>query len=357
MAPKPLDTSALIVLLSLTLWLAACQPEVRPNYRSVARTAQATAQIAERWNPSEAERVISALAAAEEASALEAKTRFWQRRPPEASLLWQRLAIIQYEVRRQGLRHYGKLEQEWARIEAQAAEDLARASLVASQTGNRKQAARSLSRGTIQLSLARRLAEAGRVEQAIAEARASIEEAERVNSGWAEIRARFDRADLTEEWRRWVAQTTAESRRNGTAAIVIYKLDRRLDLLVSGRRVASFEVDLGANGLRRKLFAGDRATPEGRYRVTTVKVGGSTRFYKALLIDYPNATDRVRFEEARRRREVPPNRSIGNLIEIHGDGGRNQDWTDGCIALSNADMDRLLARVGVGTPVTIVGKP
>jgi len=50
-----------------------------------------------------------------------------------------------------------------------------------------------------------------------------------------------------------------------------------------------------------------------------------------------------------------PRRGIGNLIEIHGDGGKGINWTDGCVALTNSDMDKLYGLVGVGTPVTIVG--
>ncbi|HSD26878.1 MAG TPA: L,D-transpeptidase, partial [Vicinamibacteria bacterium] len=42
-------------------------------------------------------------------------------------------------------------------------------------------------------------------------------------------------------------------------------------------------------------------------------------------------------------------------IEIHGEGGRGQNWTEGCVALSNPDIDDLYGRVGVGTRVTIVG--
>jgi hypothetical protein len=43
------------------------------------------------------------------------------------------------------------------------------------------------------------------------------------------------------------------------------------------------------------------------------------------------------------------------LIEIHGGGGRSQDWTSGCVALANGDMDLVFEHAGVGTPVTIVG--
>jgi lipoprotein-anchoring transpeptidase ErfK/SrfK len=52
---------------------------------------------------------------------------------------------------------------------------------------------------------------------------------------------------------------------------------------------------------------------------------------------------------------VPPGRGPGGGIEIHGHGGRSINWTNGCVALRDDQMDRLYAAVGVGTPVTIVG--
>jgi murein L,D-transpeptidase YafK len=82
---------------------------------------------------------------------------------------------------------------------------------------------------------------------------------------------------------------------------------------------------------------------------------GQSRYHRALLLDYPNAADRERFAAAQRRGEIPRGARIGGLIEIHGDGGRGQNWTEGCVALANDDMDDLYARVGVGTRVTIVG--
>jgi len=75
----------------------------------------------------------------------------------------------------------------------------------------------------------------------------------------------------------------------------------------------------------------------------------------ALLLDYPNAEDRRRFDEARRAGRVARNASLGGLIEIHGEGGRGRDWTKGCVALSNVEIQDLYSRVAVGTPVTIVG--
>ncbi len=116
-----------------------------------------------------------------------------------------------------------------------------------------------------------------------------------------------------------------------------------------------FAAELGGNGLERKLHTGDRATPEGRYKVTVKKAGGATKYYLALLIDYPNAADLRRYRAAEAGGDVRRGTGAGSLIEIHGHGGSGRDWTDGCVALTNEDMDRLYPKVRVGTPVTIVG--
>ena len=63
----------------------------------------------------------------------------------------------------------------------------------------------------------------------------------------------------------------------------------------------------------------------------------------------------MRFALGQGRGTILTGVGIGNLIEIHGDGGEGRDWTDGCVALANPDMDRVFAHVRVGTPVTIVG--
>jgi lipoprotein-anchoring transpeptidase ErfK/SrfK len=74
-----------------------------------------------------------------------------------------------------------------------------------------------------------------------------------------------------------------------------------------------------------------------------------------MMLDYPNAEDRREFDAAKRAGRISRNARIGHLIEIHGNGGRDEDWTQGCVALSDRDIDDLYARVSVGTPVTIVG--
>lgn len=156
-------------------------------------------------------------------------------------------------------------------------------------------------------------------------------------------------------WTRWIAGTLRESQRTGKAAIIVDKLRRQLLLMKGAEELASYAVDLGIAGIESKTRAGDEATPEGRYRVTEVRGPGQTRYHRALMLDYPNAEDQARFRKLRRAGEVTAAQQIGGLIEIHGKGGRGQDWTQGCVALENGDMDELVTSVGVGTMVTIVG--
>lgn len=154
-------------------------------------------------------------------------------------------------------------------------------------------------------------------------------------------------------WNAWVKETVEESRRSKTVALIVVKNSHRLYVVKGGKVLTSFACDLGYNAAHQKLFAGDGATPEGKYRITAVRPKGS-KYYKALNLDYPNARDRHRFAENQSRGVISPDVGIGALIEIHGDGSRGNDWTDGCVALSNDDMDSLMTMVKNGTPVTIV---
>ncbi len=154
-------------------------------------------------------------------------------------------------------------------------------------------------------------------------------------------------------WRSWVENTLSSSRATGSYAFVVDKAAHKTYVVRAGRIVRTFNCELGYNSARPKLFAGDGATPEGVYRITKVKPGNS-KYYKALLLDYPNDTDRRRFAENKRKGIISRYAGIGKLIEIHGNGGTGRDWTDGCVALANNDLDDLLSFAGVGTPVVIV---
>lgn len=247
-------------------------------------------------------------------------------------------------------------EAEWAKLEADVAAAVERASAERRQPGMGAGAAAASALASSRLDTARRLWAEGERAAALRTASAALGEADAVGARWRDLRERFDDPEAIALWRRWVEETVAQSRRTRGKALVVDKLARRLEVYAGGKPVARFEIELGANGLAQKVHAGDRATPEGRYRVTAVKSGRQTQYYRALLLDYPNEADRRRHRDAVRAGRVPAGAGAGSLIEIHGDGGRGQDWTDGCVALTNDDMDRLFAHVRVGTPVTIVGR-
>jgi hypothetical protein len=246
------------------------------------------------------------------------------------------------------------LDGEWRQLEPRVTAALAQAWRQTAAPGLERREARWAQQASNELERARALAAGGELGGALEAARQALERTRRVDAAWQALHARFEQPELRRRWRAWSEETIASTRR-GPPALVVDKLARRLDVYRDGRRVASFAAELGSRGLAQKLHAGDKATPEGTYRVTEVRTGGQTRYYKALMLDYPNREDLARYREARRRGQVPGNAGAGSLIEIHGHGGQGRDWTDGCVALTDADMDALFRHVRVGTRVAIVG--
>jgi hypothetical protein len=167
--------------------------------------------------------------------------------------------------------------------------------------------------------------------------------------------ARFGDPANLRRWKEWVRHAVDDSRRNRRAALVVDKRAQMAVLWSNAKPTKWFEVELGYNGLNRKLHEGDGATPEGLYRVVRRKAKGETRYYKALLLDYPNDEDRRRFRQAKANGEVVNGAGIGGLIEVHGNGGRGTNWTDGCVAVTDSDMDYLFEKLPVGSAVVIVG--
>lgn len=161
-----------------------------------------------------------------------------------------------------------------------------------------------------------------------------------------------DEARGLSQWRTWVQETLAESRATGGSAVIVDKSAHKAHLVHAGKLVHSYSCELGYNSARQKAFAGDGATPEGKYHVTSATNG--SRYYRALKLDYPNGMDRHRFQDNKTKGVISRYARIGANIEIHGGGGRNEDWTDGCVALENQDLNQLMRYVAAGTPVTIV---
>ena len=145
------------------------------------------------------------------------------------------------------------------------------------------------------------------------------------------------------------AEAMAQSRPK--TEVVVHKAKRQLQLFRNGVATHTFSVCLGDEPKGHKTTEGDEKTPEGRYTLSWKNPNSA--FYKSFLISYPNAADKA---QARRRRVSP-----GGAIMLHGCGELNItavqkmgiDWTDGCIAVLDHELDTLWKYVPVGTPITI----
>jgi murein L,D-transpeptidase YafK len=134
--------------------------------------------------------------------------------------------------------------------------------------------------------------------------------------------------------------------------VVVVKNEKLLLLLRKGEVLKSYKVSIGRNPGRR-VRQGDNRTPEGLYVID--RRNSSSSYYKALHISYPNASD------VRIARELGV--SPGGEVLIHGlpsgfeDLGASHadiNWTRGCIAVSNEEIDEIWQLVTDGTPVTII---
>jgi murein L,D-transpeptidase YafK len=134
--------------------------------------------------------------------------------------------------------------------------------------------------------------------------------------------------------------------------IVVVKSNHTMTLLEKGRVLKVYKVALGRGAAGRKEREGDNKTPEGQYVID--QKNSRSRFHLALHISYPNVIDRKRAADAR----ADP----GGAIMIHGlENGlgwlgpvqHDVDWTEGCIAVSNAEIDEIWRLVPVGTPIEI----
>ncbi|WP_372257349.1 L,D-transpeptidase family protein [Vibrio kanaloae] len=138
-------------------------------------------------------------------------------------------------------------------------------------------------------------------------------------------------------------------------AVTLVKVDkskRRMYLLTGEEVIQEFRIALGKQPKGHKRFEGDNRTPEGQYQLDYVME--ESDFYRSVHINYPQPSDMQWAEQ----NDVDP----GGNIKIHGikNGERRSpsfiqsfDWTDGCIALTNQDMDEFIQLVKMGTPIHI----
>ena len=135
---------------------------------------------------------------------------------------------------------------------------------------------------------------------------------------------------------------------NGPAvtAVEIHKSARKMFLLHGTQILKTYDIELGGTPVGPKEFENDGKTPEGAYFIT--HRNPNSTYHLSLGISYPNAAD-VAFAEAQGKKP-------GDNIFIHGQPGWTRvrgDWTAGCIALKDRDMEQAYAMVNPGTPINI----
>jgi murein L,D-transpeptidase YafK len=134
--------------------------------------------------------------------------------------------------------------------------------------------------------------------------------------------------------------------------VIIDKSDRELYLLNNGEIFRTFEIALGIRPEGDKKKEGDFKTPEGRYLLDTRNP--HSEYFLSIHVSYPDATDR--------REAIQKGLQPGGAIMIHGQPNvpsrsetyyRTQDWTNGCVAVSNSDMIDIWLMTGDNTPIEI----
>ncbi|MBL0722016.1 MAG: L,D-transpeptidase family protein [Sulfurovum sp.] len=136
--------------------------------------------------------------------------------------------------------------------------------------------------------------------------------------------------------------------------VLVIKSKSRIYLISKGKRVKDYRISLGKNPEGHKFKEGDQKTPEGNYTLDYKKKNST--FHRAIHISYPNSIDRAKAKKA--------GVSAGGFIMIHGQTAGELDWfstwairffnwTDGCIAVTNDEIDEIYSLVKIGTPIEI----
>jgi len=135
--------------------------------------------------------------------------------------------------------------------------------------------------------------------------------------------------------------------------VVVIKGARTLSLMRQGKMIKTYKISLGREPVGHKEKEGDSKTPEGDYIIDGRNP--HSKFHLALHISYPSPRDKNLAERG--------GRAPGGAIMIHGRPNwtgwiralyEDRDWTDGCIAVSNAEMDEIWSAVPDGTPISII---
>ena len=132
--------------------------------------------------------------------------------------------------------------------------------------------------------------------------------------------------------------------------VVVLKSQRTLLLMKGDEVLKRYIVSLGGDPVGPKIRQGDNKTPEGTYVLD--RHNSNSQYHRSIHISYPNADDLARA----RKLHVPPGGELfihGLPNDFHGHSDALGDWTEGCIAVSDAEMDEIWRAVADGTPIEI----
>lgn len=147
--------------------------------------------------------------------------------------------------------------------------------------------------------------------------------------------------------------------------LVVKKSIRKLELLDGEKLIKTYNIALGFAPIGDKQIEGDGKTPEGEFYIFTRNE--QSKFYLSLGVSYPNIEDATRglaanlisksdydkiVEAVKAKQKTPQNTKLGGEVYIHG-GGASKDWTEGCVALENADIKELFDAIPIGASVKI----
>jgi len=134
--------------------------------------------------------------------------------------------------------------------------------------------------------------------------------------------------------------------------IIIHKKERTMELMRAGQAIKTYKIALGGEPVGPKMRQGDHRTPEGVYVID--RRNAQSQFHRSLHISYPSASDR----ERARKVGASPGRDIfihglPNGYGFIGSAHRARDWTDGCIAVTDQEIEEVWTLVDNGTLVEI----
>lgn len=144
----------------------------------------------------------------------------------------------------------------------------------------------------------------------------------------------------------------------GELYLIVDKSDYELKVYDAEGWYATYPVVFGNKDLSDKLIEGDRRTPEGTFKILSKRP--HQKWHKMFMLDYPTPESWAKFKERKAKGIIPQSAKIGGGIAIHGTWPHDElvvddytNWTNGCVALKNEDLDELDGIVDIGTKVII----